>query len=137
MTGVTFPDSMSSFRISRSSGILLGDERAQLLSHERRQQLRSDLTSHPDPASTAFPANDDERPFGDQTASEPRQRTIASDVEDQVVACARVGEVVACVVDHVVRAETLNHVDLRRAAHGGDFAAEGFGQLHGDAPHGS
>ena len=44
---------------------------------------------------SVFAADDDERPPAGECAPQVRQRTVPSDVEDQVVALLPVGEVVA------------------------------------------
>src|SRR5947209_7249377 len=54
--------------------------------HERLQHLRADLTAHSCPAFTAFAADDDECPLAGQSAPDPRERRVAADVENQVVA---------------------------------------------------
>ena len=63
-------------------GILLCDERAQLLAHEWRTSA-ADLTAHAGPTATAFAADDDERPCAGESAR-IRDGRVAADVEDQV-----------------------------------------------------
>src|SRR6266566_7468231 len=65
------------------------------------------------------------------------QPAVAADVEDHVVAVLAVGEVLARVVDHVIRADGADQIRLRRAAHAGDLGAEGLGDLHGERAHAS
>ena len=41
-----------------------------------------------------------------------------------------IGEVVACVVDDVIRTDGTDQIDLRGAAHAGDSCAESLGDLN-------
>src|SRR5206468_104586 len=54
--------------------------------------------------------------------------------EDDVVAFARLGEIVARVVDDVLGADRPDKVHLARAANAGDVASEGLGDLHDERP---
>src|SRR2546425_3344514 len=75
------------------------DPRAQLLTHERREQVRPELAiDASEPASGPFSSDDHERPLGGEGAPEVRQLTVPRDVEDDVVAVVTVGEVLAGVV---------------------------------------
>ena len=59
------------------------------------------------------------------------------EVEDHVEALSAAGEILASVVDHVVRTEGTDQLDVAGAAHAGDVGAQGLGDLHGeraDAP---
>ena len=63
MMGVTLPASMSSPQDEQVLVVLLVDERAQLLTHERGQHHRPELAiGAPEPPSSAFASNDDEGP---------------------------------------------------------------------------
>ena len=65
-------------------------------------------------------------------ASELRQRAVAPDVEDEVVAPAVVGDVGVRVVDHVIGAERAHEVDLLGAGDAGDVRSERLGDLDGE-----
>jgi hypothetical protein len=75
-------------------GVLRRDEGAELLVDERRQQLRPELTVNAtEPASVGLASDDDEPSPRSECAAEARQPTVASDVEDDVVAVPAVSEV--------------------------------------------
>ena len=98
--------------------VLGGDERAELLGHERGEQRRADLpvaAAEPPPAGLA--AGDDERPARREGAAQARQGRVAADVDDRVVAAAARGEVLARVVDDVVGAERPDQLRLGGAGH--------------------
>src|SRR5680860_812972 len=67
-----------------------------------------------------------------QRASACRQRVLAGEVEDHVVALPAAGEVLPGVVDDVAGAERADQLDVAGAAHAGDVGAEGLGDLHGE-----
>ena len=105
--------------------VLRGHERAQLLAHERGHHERPEQTSDDsEPPSSLFASDEDEGPLGGEGASEARQRRVPADVEDHVVATPPFGEVLACVVYDVVRADGPYHLRLRGAAHAGGFRSE-------------
>ena len=113
-----------------------GDERAQPLAHQRRHHRRpQDLAveaAKPPPAPLA--THDHQRPPRGEGPPQLRQRTAAGGVDDEVPAAPPVGEVLAGVVDHLLRAEGADQVHLGRAAHPGDLRAEHLGQLHRERP---
>src|SRR3954468_21482251 len=76
-------------------------------------------------------------PRGGERAPEMREPTVASDIEDHVVAVLAVCEVVAGVVDDMIGAEGSDRVHLRGAAHTGHLGSEGLGDLHGEGAHAS
>ena len=63
------------------------------------------------------------------------KRTIAGDVEDDVVPLPALGDVRCGVVDDLVGAERPDEIDLARAAHPGDVRPERLGDLHRVRPH--
>src|SRR5215210_1371463 len=86
--------------------VLLGDERPQLLAHERGQHERADLAiGASEPSSSPFASGYDEGPPGYEDAPEACQRGVPPDVQDQIVALIALGEVLACVVDDVIRTD--------------------------------
>ena len=88
-----------------------------------------------EPPSSPFASGDDEGPLGGEGAPEACQRGVPADVEDQVVALIALGEVLARVVDDVIRTDGSDHLHLRGAAHAGYVRAERLGDLHGIGPH--
>jgi hypothetical protein len=83
--------------------VLRGHERAQLLAHEREQQVRPEQAAdYPQPSSAAFASDDDERPLRREGAPQTRQRRVPTDVEDQVVQLIALGEVLAGVVEDLL-----------------------------------
>src|SRR5215212_1504162 len=118
--------------------VLLGDERPQLLAHERGQHERADLAiGASEPPSSPFASNDDEGPQGGEGAPQACQRGVPADVEDQVVALIALCEVLARVVDYVIRTDGSDHLHLLGAANACYVRAERFGYLHGVGPHSS
>src|SRR5215211_3670009 len=118
--------------------VLLVDERAKLLAHERGQHERPELAiCASEPPSSPFASNDDEGPPGGEGAPQVCQRRVPADVEDQVVALIALGEILARVVDDVIGADGSDHLHLRGAAHAGYVCAERLGDLHGVDPHSS
>ena len=113
--------------------VLLVDEALEALPDDQRQHQRSELTldEAAGPSSTALAAGEHERPGRCQRTAQPPDAVASADVDDQVVAGGAVEEVLCRVVDHVVGADRAHHVDLGRAGHAGDDAAERLGQLHG------
>jgi hypothetical protein len=80
-----------------------------------------------------LPADDHERPLRGEGAPQVRHGAVPSDVEDDVVAVAGVGEVLPGVIDDVVGAERPHQVQLAGAADAGDFRSQCLGDLHGVA----
>src|SRR5215208_2491450 len=118
--------------------VLLVNECAQLLSHERGQHERADLAiGTSEPPSSPFASNDDEGPPGGEGAPQACQRGVPADVEDQVVALIALCEVLARVVDYVIRTDGSDHLHLLGAANACYVRAERFGYLHGVGPHSS
>ena len=91
----------------------------------------------PEPPSSPLTSGDDEGPPGDEGAPEACQRRVPADVQDQVVALIALGEVLAGVVDDVIRTDGSDHLHLLGAAHAGNAGAERLGYLHGVGPHSS
>jgi putative ABC transport system ATP-binding protein len=56
----------------------------------------------------------------------------AGEVEDHLEALAAAGEVLAGVVDHVIRTKGADKLDVARAAHAGHLGTERLGDLHGE-----
>src|SRR5215210_3279492 len=80
--------------------VLLVDERAQLLAHERGEHHRPELAiGASEPPSSPFASNDDEGPPGGEGAPEACQPGVPADVQDHVVALPAFGEVLLSVVD--------------------------------------
>src|SRR5215208_5301744 len=118
--------------------VLLVNECAQLLAHERGQHERADLAiGTSEPPSSPFASNDDEGPPRSEGPPEACQRRVPADVQDQIVALIALGEVLAGVVDDVIRTDGSDHLHLRGAAHAGDVRAERFGYLHSVGAHSS
>src|ERR671915_1131884 len=136
MTGVIFPDSMSSLRTSRSSWFsLLTNVPSFWLTNGDSIIARKLAIGASEPPSSSFAPDDDERPPGSEGAPEACQRGVSADVDDQVVALIALGEVLALVVDDVIRTYGSDHLHLRGAAHASYVRAEGLGDLHGVGPH--
>src|SRR4029450_6533299 len=110
---------------------------AQLLTHEKGHEWRSEQPAEESsgPASTAVATDDHESPLWGEGAAQACQRAAAGSVDDRVPAPRAIAEVLARVVDPVIRADRPNQVRLRGAAHGGDLPAERFGDLHGERSH--
>ena len=111
--------------------MLGADERRESLPDEWRQRHCSYLA----PSTTGEPvavlaADDDQGALGVQCSPQPRHAVASSDVENQVVLLAAVGEVGSGVVDHMVGAERADEIKLRRAGHPGYFGSECLGQLN-------
>src|SRR5215217_5417359 len=116
--------------------VLLVDERAQLLAHERREHHRPELAiGASEPPSSPFTANDNEGPPGGEGAPKACQRGVPADVEDQVVALFALGEVLLSVVDDVISPDGSDHLNLRAAAHSGYARPERLGDLNSVGPH--
>src|SRR5919202_4958151 len=116
--------------------VLLIDECAQLLAHQRGQHHRPELAiGASEPTSSPFTSNDDESSLGSEGAPEACQRGVSADVEDQLVVLRPLGEVLACVVDDMIRPDGSDHLDLRGAANTGYLRTERLGKLHGVGPH--
>ena len=49
---------------------------------------------------------------------------VSDKIEDQVVTLVALGEIFLGVIDHVVRADGSDKIDIPRAADAGDFGAE-------------
>src|SRR5215203_7083399 len=97
--------------------VLLIDERAQLLAHERRQYHRPQLAiGASEPPSSPFASNDDEDPLGGEGAPKACQRRVPADVEDHIVALITLSEVLSLVVDDVIRPDGSDHLHLLGAA---------------------
>ena len=107
------------------------------LSDEQRHQRRAQHAAEeaPGPASAAVAAHDHERPLRGEGAAQLRQRPATRRVDDQVPPPRPVGEVLAGVVDHVVRADRSDQVHLRGAAHAGDGRAGCLRDLHRERSH--
>jgi hypothetical protein len=73
----------------------------------------------------------DVRSIRDERAAVIGYRAVADEVEDNIVGFARAGEILERVIDHTVRAERANHLDILSAANGGDIGAIVGGDLHG------
>ena len=135
MAGVTLPASMSS--VSDDAGPRrspIDDEHPQLLAR-RTARARAPGASGRSRRATVrrvSPPTMTSVPRGVRARRSSRQRPVAADVEDDVVALPAAGEVLAGVVDDVVGAEGADQVHLRRAAHAGDLGAERLGDLHGE-----
>src|SRR5829696_3018168 len=137
MIGVIFPDSMSSLRTSMSSWFsLLTNVPSFWLTNGDSiiaRSWRSVPPSHRPPPSPPTMM----RVPGGEGPPKACQRRVSADVEDQVVALIAFGEVLACVVDDVIRTDGSDHLHLRGAAHAGDVCAERLGDLHGVGTHSS
>jgi len=62
---------------------------------------------------------------------------LAHGVEDDVIRLAAPDELLARVVDHPVRAERADQLDILCPTNGGDLGADGLGHLHRRAPDGA
>jgi hypothetical protein len=82
-----------------------------------------------------LPADDHERPLRGEGAPQVRHGAVPSDVEDDVVAVAGVGEVLPGVIDDVVGAERPHQLGFRGAADAGHLRVVGLCELHGERPH--
>src|SRR5438067_10704311 len=82
---------------------------------------------------TAAP-DEDESSLRRERASEVPQRSVADDVQDDVVLNAVPREIVDGVVDHAIRADRSHELDVSRAAHRSDVCAERLRNLHGERP---
>jgi hypothetical protein len=114
MTGFTFPASIISFSVSRSS--LLRDERREPLTHKARQHVRFEHRPQWADPSALRRADKNERSSGTQDAPETAQRPVAHGVEDQVVPPPSAGEVLLSVVDDMIHAKRLDQLHVARAA---------------------
>src|SRR5262245_26968130 len=76
-------------------------------------------------------SDDDDGRLVGQSALAVRPRSAPGDVEHQVVTLPGQSEVVAHVIDDVVRAKRAHELDVPRAAHGGHFRSERLGNLDG------
>ena len=56
---------------------------------------------------------------------------ISINGQNQIIPSLSSGEIFACVINDVVRANGTRHIQIPRAAHGSDFRSEDFGNLHG------
>jgi inner membrane transporter RhtA len=113
--------------------VLGADERAQLLTGERGEHDGPELAVAPaEPPAARLGPDDDQRSARGQGAAKLAQRPVAPGVEDHVVALRSGADVVAGVIDDMVRADGPDQVRLRRAAHPGDVRAEGPCYLHGE-----
>src|SRR5919202_2757554 len=104
--------------------VLPCDERAQLLLHEPGQYRRPQLAicaSEPPPS--PFAPDDDEGSLRREGAPEARQRRVPAEVEDQVIAPLALGEVLARVVDDMIRPDRANHLHLLGTANSGNVRA--------------
>src|ERR1700674_3824052 len=107
---------------------------AGLLVRELRQcSSFDDGTRGAEPTTTSRSIVGLELPGRGEYASCRRQRMVPHVVEDEVVPLPTLGEILLGVVDDVVSADRADHVHVPRAAHAGDFGAERFGNLHGEA----
>ena len=124
---------MSSLRVCQILAALLGLERGQPLAHERGQHRRlEDPVQRPDPAAVRLAAAQDQPALGGEGAPAGRRRAGPGQLEDDVVAPAAPGEVLAGVVDDVVGAERPDQLQVPGAAHPGHLGAEPLGQLDGE-----
>src|SRR5215208_1000188 len=116
----------------------LVNECAQLLAHERGQHERADLAiGASEPPSSPFASNDDESSPGAEGAPEAYQRGVPADVQDQIVALITLSEVLAGVVDDMIRPDGSDHLHLGCAAHTGYLRSERLGDLHSVGAHSS
>ena len=95
------------------------------------QPHRGNVAERPDQR-VPFPSDDDEPGVGGEHASALSPRLAPGDIEHQVVAPAALREVVAAVVDHVIRAERPRLLDVPRAANSRHFSSERLGDLDGE-----
>src|SRR5829696_3323072 len=137
MTGVSLPDSTSFLSRIRSLRFCLATNVPSFWSTNRdniiARSWRSVPPSHRPPPSPPTMM----RVPGGEGPPKACQRRVSADVEDQVVALIAFGEVLACVVDDVIRTDGSDHLHLRGAAHSGDARAERLGDLHGVGTHSS
>ena len=133
MTGTTAPLARCSARRSRIvwCSLLTKPLRRCPTTSDSTQRSELTLEEAAGPASTALAAGEHERPGRCQRPAQPPDAVASADVDDQVVVDGAVEVVLRRVVDHVVGADRAHHVDLGRAGHAGDDAAERLGQLHG------
>jgi len=66
-----------------------------------------------------------------------RQRTIATSVENHVVAALTVSELVTGVVDDMICADRSDHLHFLSAADAGHLCSVRFRNLHGEGSHAS
>jgi hypothetical protein len=78
------------------------------------------------------PTGQHERPRRCQRAPGIGQRTVADQVQHDVVPLPVTGEVLDGVVDDVVRADRPEQVHVPRAANTGHLRTERLGNLHGE-----
>src|SRR5215211_5630567 len=137
MTGVTFPDSMSSLRTSRSSWFGVetnvpsfwptkGDS---IVARSWRSRPPSHRPPPSPPTMTRVPR--------EARAPEACQRRVPADVEDQIVALLALGEVLVPIVDDVIGTDGSDHLHLLRAANACYVRTERLGDLHCVGPHSS
>src|SRR5664279_5877444 len=113
------------------AGPLLGGQAGQPLPDEGGQQHGPQLAvDAAGDVALDFAADDDRGSGGSQCPAEPGEWGVAGDVDDQVVVVRAVGEVLAGVVDDMVRTQTSYQVQCFGAAHTGDLRAGGLGQLY-------
>src|SRR5207244_6551585 len=111
---------------------LLRSEHGEPLADERGEHHRSDLPAEASsPPAPLLSTHDDEGSLRSERTPKPREPTVATKVETQVVARVAVGEVLESVVNDVIGTDRADEIDLGGAAHPGDFCAEGLGELHG------
>src|SRR5215212_8912107 len=117
MTGVSLPDSMSFLSRIRSLQFCLATKVPSFWSTNRDSIVALSWRSVP-PSHLPPP-------------SPPTMTRVPADVQDQVIAPLALGEVLARVVDDMIRPDRANHLHLLGAANSGDVRAERLGDLHG------
>src|SRR5215212_5862364 len=91
--------------------VLLVNECAQLLAHERGQHHRPDLAiCATEPPSSPFAAYDDESSLEGEGPPQACQRGVPPDVEDHIVALIALSEVLARVGDEMIRTDGSDHL---------------------------
>src|SRR5262245_45126819 len=103
---------------------------------ERRERLGAELPiGAAEPAAVRLAAGDDQSAAGCEGTAQIPQTAVARDVDDDVIALEAGEEILARVVDHVVRAQRPYGRELGGARDGRHPGAESMGELDGEGAH--
>ena len=130
---MTAPEFISSASLLHVLAREVRQEHPHALAHERRGHQRLQrLHQRADPLARFRAAAADQHvaAVGLEHAPVLGERAVADVVEDQVVAHVGARVVIPGVVDHVVRAEGADQLDVARAADGGHLGAHRIRDLH-------